>query len=117
MRSSRSLTPSPCLTRRAASMEWVRMASCSSCRSPPRLAQSIMIFSVAMKGSSRRRSRSMTAVLTTRPSTTLTTSDRMASTAKKPSATLMRLLALSSSVRSNHWVEAVMAGLSASATT
>lgn len=34
-RSSRSLTPSSCLTRRAAAIEWVRIRSWSSCRSPP----------------------------------------------------------------------------------
>ena len=41
----------------------------------------------------------------------------MASTARTLPETLMRLLALSSKVRSNHWVEAVMAGFRASATT
>ena len=59
----------------------------------------------------------MTAVLTTSPSTTLMTRERIASTARKPSATLIRLLAESSSVRSNHWVEAVIAGLRESAMT
>ena len=41
----------------------------------------------------------------------------MASTARNASGMEMRRLALSSSVRSSHWVEAVIAGLSASAIT
>ena len=42
---------------------------------------------------------------------------RMASTARNASGTDTRLLAESSSVRSNHWVAAVKAGFMASAIT
>ena len=42
---------------------------------------------------------------------------RMASTARKPSATEMRLLAQSSKVRSNHWVAEVKAGFKLSTIT
>ena len=50
----------------------------------------------------------------TRPSVTLSMMFRMASAARKPSAMATRLLALSSSVRSNHWVPVVKLGLSTS---
>ena len=73
-----------------------------------------MMFSLAMKGSSAIMRLRMTFGYTTRPSHTLSMMFRMASTAKKPSATATRLLAESSSVRSNHCVPAVNAGFSTS---
>ena len=54
---------------------------------------------------------------TTRPSATFWYRFKMPSTARKASGTLMRLLAESSRVRSNHWVAMVMAGFTASAMT
>ncbi len=56
---------------------------------------------------------SMTFSLTTSPSKTLMARFKMASVAKKASGMLIRLLALSSSVRSNHCTDAVSCGLMA----
>ena len=70
-----------------------------------------------MKGSSSMTWRSMTFGWTTRPEQTFSYRLKIASTARKASGTQMRLFAESSSVRSNHWSEAVMAGFTASAMT
>ena len=81
---------------------------------PPFSTACIMMFSLAMKGSSDIKRLRMTLGYTTRPSVTLSMMFRMASVARKPSAMAIRLLALSSRVRSNHWVPAVKLGLSTS---
>ena len=46
-----ALAAPSCLTFFAAAWEWTRMASWRACRSPPRFTDSIITFSVAMKGS------------------------------------------------------------------
>ena len=76
-----------------------------------------MMFSVAMKGSSFITRARMTFSYTTSPSHTFIMMLRMASMPRNASLTAMRRLALSSSVRSNHWVAAVMAVLSVSTIT
>ena len=73
-----------------------------------------MMFSLAMKGSSAIRRLRTTLGYTTMPSVTLSMMFRIASVARKPSAMATRLLALSSSVRSNHWVPVVKLGFSTS---
>ena len=73
-----------------------------------------MMFSLAMKGSSAIRRLRTTFGYTTMPSVTFSMIFRMASVARKPSAMATRLLALSSSVRSNHWVPVVKLGFSTS---
>ena len=61
-----------------------------------------MMFSLAMNGSSAMMRARTTFGYTTRPSHTFSRMFRMASAARNASATAMRLLAESSSVRSNH---------------
>ena len=51
---------------------------------------------------------------TTNPEVTLIYRSKIPSVARNASATLTRLLAESSNVRSNHWAEAVHAGFKAS---
>ena len=97
-----------------ASMERTRIFSCSSCLSPPAFTASIMMFSVAINGSSLISLFSITFGYTTRPSTTFRQRSRIPSVAKKPSGMERRLLAESSRVLSNHWVADVIAGFSAS---
>ena len=70
-----------------------------------------------MKGSSFITRARMTFSYTTSPSQTFIMMLRMASTPKNASLTAMRRLALSSRVRSNHWVAAVMAALRVSTIT
>ena len=84
------------------------MISWSSCRSPPRLTASIIRFSVAIKGRYSRTAASTTFSFTRSPAVTLRIRRRTASAQRKPSGSEMRRLAESSSVRSSHWVEAVM---------
>ena len=102
--------PPSSLTTFAACCAYTRIFSCSSCRSPPFLTALIMMFSLAMNGSSAMMRLRMTLGYTTMPSHTFKRMFRMASVARNASATAMRLLAESSSVRSNHWVPAVNAG-------
>ena len=81
---------------------------------PPFSTACIMMFSLAMKGSSAITRLRTTLGYTTRPSLMFSRMFRMASAARKPSAMATRLLAESSSVRSNHWVPVVKAGFSTS---
>ena len=101
-------------TLRPASIESSRILSWSSCLSPPAFTASIIIFSVAMNGSSDISRFSITFGYTTSPSTTFRQRSRIPSIARNPSGTLSRLFAESSSVLSNHCVADVIAGLSAS---
>lgn len=73
-----------------------------------------MIFSVAINGSLAFTLRSIIFPLTTSPEVTLMYILSIESTARNASATEMRLFAESSSVRSNHCVAEVNAGLSES---
>ena len=101
--------------RAVASMEHWRMISCSSCRSPPCRTASISRFSVALKG---RYSFSVLSTIfsfTCSPSVTFCASRSTASAHRKPSGMEIRRLALSSSVRSIHWAEAVIGAFIASA--
>ena len=85
-------------------------ASCRACRSPPfSLTQYMRMFSVARNGSSSARCFSAIFGYTVRPRMTLRYSVRMPSVARNASGMLMRRLAESSSVRSNHWALAVTA--------
>ena len=65
--------------------------------------------SVAMKGITRSTFRRMVPSRTSSPATMLVTRIRIASAARAASGRTSRRFALSSSVRSNHWVAAVYA--------
>mmetsp|Transcript_5336 Transcript_5336/g.10481 ORF Transcript_5336/g.10481 Transcript_5336/m.10481 type:complete len:230 (+) Transcript_5336:71-760(+) len=111
MRSSKSFDlPSP-LTTLPASMEWTRIASWSSCLSPPALTHSMRITSVAMKGNSSITCFSTTLGQTTIPSAIFINKFNTTSTAKNPSGSIILRMALSSKVRSNHWLACVFAAL------
>ena len=89
-------------------MEFSRMISWSCWRSPPRFTASIIRFSVEIKGRYSRTVRFTIFSLTWSPSVTFAIRRRIASAQRKPSGRESLRLAESSSVRSSHWVLAVM---------
>lgn len=114
IRSSRSLATPSAFMRAAAAWLCLRTRSCSSCRLCPAFTPVINTSSVAMNASSSSMFARITAGWTTMPETTSTTRLSTASVARKASVITSLRLALSSSVRSNHWFACVCNGLAAS---
>ena len=81
------------------------------------LTASIMMFSVAIKGNSRRKCCSITFGYTTRPSATFVVQIQDTVHRQESSGDAERLFAESSNVRSNHWVDATIIGFITSAIT
>ena len=117
MSSSKLFSLPSTFTLRPAFIESSRIRSCNSCRLPPFFTASIMIFSVAINGSSLISRFSITFGYTTNPSTTLRHKSKIPSTARKPSGIESLLFAESSNVLSNHCVADVIAGFNASTIT
>src|SRR5213593_4133376 len=106
-RSSRSFSAPCSATAWATARLWVRITSCSRCRSPPAFTPRISKRSVARNGSWTATCRAMTASRTSSPAATLVASTKIASLARNASGMTRRRFALSSSVRSSHWAAAV----------
>ena len=87
------------------------MTSWSDCRSPPVPTPSMSQRSVAMNGICSATCRRITSSRTSSPAAMFVASTRMASAPRNASGSVSRRLALSSSVRSSHWLAAVCAPL------
>src|SRR5699024_8625030 len=92
----------------ADSIELRRITSCRDCLSPPFLTALINRFSVAINGRYSFTALSITFLFTTSPVVTFLISRNTASAARKASGRAILLFAESSSVLSNHWVDAVI---------